>query len=558
MQELESLWSTVGNDNFGRFLGFHSSSLVIVIDTTGSMGPVIELVKELTIAIIEFTRGENAFFRPSNYIFSPFNDPEWGPLTITTDAQYLIDEIKNLTVFGGGDTPELYYHGVNEALQVCEPNSIVYTFTDAPAKDYYLQPKVLARAIELKSKVFSFYVSPISPSGKRRRRRNVGEILDGSVDDDLATATGGATIGLNPDRDSNATAAFAIRNLFPKQTLLGITGSGTINRTFAIDANISRMQIDLTSSRSVLPSTSNSLHLIGPDGVSITPVLTADGTYFQLYTIENPQAGLWQISSSQSFSRTIEITIPETSNASTLTICRTVLSQPIKRESNNSYGPLLTAPTVNQSDLVIVTSCQNLRSSIQSATVELVNKVGQIISVSHASNVTETGPIIFPVLIPNTDFRMLITIKLTDGSIVQRQSDALISPTSILISITNQPYTFKNNSMIPIAFTISNQAQETLTIHMCVLDTLQILGVNGTCRNYTVSNMSSIHDKLNIDINVWLEENHTRNVSNITSGSMTFAITSNNNDRKELKNYQKIPFYIQTREYNNSLLVISA
>ncbi|CAF5206084.1 unnamed protein product, partial [Rotaria magnacalcarata] len=284
--------------------------------------------------------------------------------------------------------------------------------------------------------------------------------------------TGGATIGLNPDRDSNATAAFAIRNLFPKQTLLGITGSGTINRTFAIDANISRMQIDLTSSRSVLPSTSNSLHLIGPDGVSITPVLTADGTYFQLYTIENPQAGLWQISSSQSFSRTIEITIPETSNASTLTICRTVLSQPIKRESNNSYGPLLTAPTVNQSDLVIVTSCQNLRSSIQSATVELVNKVGQIISVSHASNVTETGPIIFPVLIPNTDFRMLITIKLTDGSIVQRQSDALISPTSILISITNQPYTFKNNSMIPIAFTISNQAQETLTIHMCVLDTL--------------------------------------------------------------------------------------
>jgi hypothetical protein len=82
------------------------------------MAPVIELVKRVAIGIIEFTRGENALFRPSNYIFSHFNDPEWGPLIITTDAQFLTDKIANLTAYGGGDEPELYYHGLNDALKV--------------------------------------------------------------------------------------------------------------------------------------------------------------------------------------------------------------------------------------------------------------------------------------------------------------------------------------------------------------------------------------------------------------------------------------------------------
>ncbi|CAF3901108.1 unnamed protein product [Rotaria sp. Silwood2] len=551
IQQLESLWSTVGNDIFGRFLGFHSSSLVIAIDTTGSMPPVIELVKTVAIGIIEFTRDENSLFRPANYILSPFNDPKWGPLTITTDVQFFIDKIKNLTVDGGGDEPELYYHGLNEALQVCEMNSIIYTFTDAPAKDAYLRSKVFARATELKSRIFSFYVRSTSTSGKSLRRRDEDEILDGSVDDDLATATGGSTIGLNPYRDINATTTFVIRHLFPQHLLLSITGSGMINRTFTVDVNITRIEIDLTSSRALFTSTFDSFHLIDPNGVSITPVLVAAGTYFQLYIIENPCFGLWHLLSNQSYSHTVGITIPETSNTSTVTACHTTLSQRIIRESNNAYGPLLIAPTINQSDLVLITSCNNLRSSIQSATIELVNKRGETISVLHTSNITTTGSIILPVIIPDTDFRMLTKIKLTDNFIIERQSNALISPTSILISITNQPYTFTNNSITPITFTIYNQAQETLSIHMCVLDTLQLFGINGTCQKYTVSNMSFIHDTLNIDISTWLEENNTSNISDVTSGSMTFAISSTNNIGKVLKNHNKISFYIQTREYNH-------
>jgi hypothetical protein len=554
IQQLQSLWSTVGNDAFGRFLGFHSSSLVIAIDTTGSMAPVIELVKKLAIGIVEFTRGENALFRPSNYILSPFNDPEWGPLTITTDAQFLIDKIANLTAVGGGDAPELYYHGLNDALEVCEANSYVYTFTDAPAKDAFLRPKVLARAIELKTRIFSFYVRSTSIGKKRRRRRDVDEILDGSSDDDLATATGGSTIGLDPYRDTNATTAFVIRHLSPRQSLLTISGSRTINTTFAVDVNISRIHIDLTSSKALVTSTSNSFYVVDPNGILIIPALIASSAYFRLYTIENPGSGLWKLLSNQSDSHTIEITIPETANMSTITTCSTRLSQQIMRESNNAYGPLLTAPIINQSNLVLVTSCNNLPSSVQSATTELVNKLGEIVSVLKAENVTKTGSIIFPVVIPDTDFRMLTKLKLTDGSIIQRQSNVLISPTWISISITNQPYTLTNKSITSITFTIYNRAEETLSIRMCVLDTLQLLGINGTCRPYIVANMSSIDDTLNITIDTWSKENNTMNVSNVTSGSMTFDIAANNSVGKELRNYNKIPFYIQTRDYNDTSL----
>ena len=552
IEQLKLLWSNVGNDAFGRFLSFHSSSLIIAIDTTGSMIPVIELVKQVAIGIIEFTRGDNALFRPSNYILSPFNDPDWGPLTITTDAQFLIENIKNITADGGGDEPELYYHGLHDALQVCEPNSVIYTFTDAPAKDAYLRPQVLARAMELKVRIYSFYVGYTRFSEKRRRRRDIGEILDGSNDDDFAAATGGSTIGLNPSRDTNVTTAFVIRHLSPQQSLLSITASGPINTTFAVDINTTRIHIDLTSSIVLFTSTSNSLRLIDPNGISVIPVLATSSAYLQLYSIEYPRPGLWKLSSNQLYAHKIEITIPETSNTSIVTICSTILSQQILRESGNAYGPLLTAPIVNQSDLVLVTTCSNLPSAIQSTTIELVNQQGEALSVLNASNATKTGSIILPVIIPDTDFRILTKIKLTDGSIVQRQSNNLISPTSISISITNQPYVLANNLKTPISFTIYNRAQETLSIRMCVLDTLQLLGINGICRKYIITNMSSIDDTLDMTIGTLSEENNATDISNATSGSMTFAINGTNSDGKELKNFNKIPFYIQTREYDDT------
>ena len=111
LQQLQSLRSKVGDRAFRRFLGFQSKNLVITLDTTGSMKDVIGMVKEIIIDILNYTRSGNAVLKPDQYIFSPFNDPGWGPLTITDDAEALIEQIQNLTVYAGGDEPELYYHG---------------------------------------------------------------------------------------------------------------------------------------------------------------------------------------------------------------------------------------------------------------------------------------------------------------------------------------------------------------------------------------------------------------------------------------------------------------
>ena len=47
--------------------------------------------------------------------------------------------IGNLTARGGGDRPELFFHAAILALRAVRPRSVCYGFTDAPAKDEYLE-----------------------------------------------------------------------------------------------------------------------------------------------------------------------------------------------------------------------------------------------------------------------------------------------------------------------------------------------------------------------------------------------------------------------------------
>lgn len=546
LQKLQSVWSTVGNETFGRFLGFYSSNLVITIDRTGSMDPVIKLVKTLAIGIVEAFRGENAQFRPSQYILSPFDDPHWGPLTVTTDAQLFIGTIRNLTVIGNEDRPELYFHGLHDALEVCEANSIVYTFTDAPAKDGYLRPQVMARAKELNVRIFSFYVSSGSLA-KRHRRIVTGDSLDGSDPNDIATATGGFTIGFDPERDDNATLALVTRRMFPQQSVIAIGGSKVIDVSFAVEGNVTLLHMDLISHQSIVTAPDSSLELVAPNGALVMPALVASSVFFRLYRIENPPAGLWRLSSKQLNQHIIEITIPERSTDRTARIsCRTRLSEKIMRASKDAYAPLLTSPMVNQSDLVLVISCSNLPSRIRSATIHFIDRRGVIISTFEAFDLSRTETIVLPVTVPRIDFRVLTKVMLSDGSVVQRHSNALITPSSIAVHLTNQPYVFLHNSTRNVSFTLSNQAREPLAIRLCVFDTLYLLGINGTCRTYLMNATSTIDDILEVNVNTSAQH------INVTSGSMTFGINATSSRGENWSNYQKTTFFVQNGEYNET------
>jgi len=541
VDQLSSLWSKVGNESFSRFLGFQSKNLVITLDTTGSMGPVIDIVKKTIVDILNYTKSENAVLKPGKYIFSPFNDPDWGPMIVTDDVESLIEQIQNLTVNGGGDTPELYYHGLYDALQVCGSDAIVFTFTDAPAKDTYLYPRVLARALEINARIYSFYVKS-SPSLRQQRvQRDLGNIRTGFDVESIANATGGTTIGLDPNRDQNALLNFICHHLSSRSSLLTMRGLKTIDRTFMVDKNLTGFDIDL-SSYDRLQSNNISLQLIDPRGQMIYPDLKTATNYFRLYRVENPYGGRWRIISNQTSAHTLEITVPDNVTTTPITTCRIRLSEKITSDSNFTYGSLSNSPVMNQTDLVVVISCNNLPSSLQSGLVHFISQNGENISTFAVSNAYSQDTIIVPVKIPEKTFLIVAEMTLNDNSTIQRENNVPITPSSISINIINQPYIFRNDSMNNLTFQLTNHGRENLTVQLCASDSLQLLGENGACQNYSMTPNSNLTDFVEIYANT--SDNWSK-----LSGSITFSVVQKlKNAESTTINYRKVPFYLQESE----------
>ncbi|KDR12788.1 hypothetical protein L798_13365, partial [Zootermopsis nevadensis] len=118
-------------------------TLAFVFDSTGSMWDDLVQVKmgaeRIMAAMLE--RPDKPIY---NYVLVPFHDPKIGPVTVTTDHNEFRESLQNITVHGGGDCPEMAVGAVKEALTVSLPNSFIYVFTDARAKDYNLLTDVLA------------------------------------------------------------------------------------------------------------------------------------------------------------------------------------------------------------------------------------------------------------------------------------------------------------------------------------------------------------------------------------------------------------------------------
>ncbi|XP_041081631.1 von Willebrand factor A domain-containing protein 7-like [Polyodon spathula] len=191
---LEDIRNAVGDKAFIKFLNIESpASLCFVIDTTGSMGGEIENAKQRAFSIIDSKRGTPD--EPSTYVLVPFNDPDFGPVYKTSDANIFKASISLLTANGGGDTPEMCLSGIQLALINSPPSSEIYVFTDAPAKDGYLRNNILALMESTKSSVTFLLTNVLYRKKRSGQQGQQGRAMGiDTLYQDLAATSGGQTI----------------------------------------------------------------------------------------------------------------------------------------------------------------------------------------------------------------------------------------------------------------------------------------------------------------------------------------------------------------------------
>ncbi|PAA70473.1 hypothetical protein BOX15_Mlig000253g1 [Macrostomum lignano] len=152
-------------------------SLVIVVDTTGSMSSVYKSVRRSISRILSANR------RFQNFVVSSYGDPYKRHVIRTKSISRVQRFLNGLKIRGGGDCPEYSMSAVIDAAKLADKDSVLLLFTDASAKDRSLTSSA---AKLLKSKRIRFIAIG---SGRLCGR--------GAEYDVLAKNTGGLVAKLN-------------------------------------------------------------------------------------------------------------------------------------------------------------------------------------------------------------------------------------------------------------------------------------------------------------------------------------------------------------------------
>lgn len=169
-------------------------TLAVAMDTTGSMGPVINIARNTAINIARSRVGTAD--EPSLYVVSSFNDPGTGPLTVTSKLDVFEATVNGLFPYAGGDCPELMMTGMLDALNVMEKGSTLFAFTDAAPKDVDLESSVIATAADKYINIYifkydSFCDDGIDSSGGGGGLRKRVDSLSDRAYSEICAATGG-------------------------------------------------------------------------------------------------------------------------------------------------------------------------------------------------------------------------------------------------------------------------------------------------------------------------------------------------------------------------------
>lgn len=277
-----------GNDKaIKAFMGVNGG-IAFVIDDTGSMGSVINGVKNSVASIVNLVKDSEE--KPDQYVLVDFGDPSVSTAFNTDSADALLSRVNQLRPSGGGDCPELAMTGALRAVNAVSSGSDLYLFTDASAKDSSLSGNVIAaaRAKDITMHVFSFgSCSPIDPAFFAITSETGGQLFSLTQS---TSETQKIFDLVNPSVTGNPTPL-----LISSGNLSGITP--VKNELIVVDSSISKLIV------SVALDNTTSIRLLKPNGEEVVDN-SAIGTNItelsggKLFIIDNPTTGNWSLAMS--------------------------------------------------------------------------------------------------------------------------------------------------------------------------------------------------------------------------------------------------------------------
>lgn len=291
---LRSMRAELTLPEYLTLLGFGGPSFGVVMDTTESMQPVIDAVKEQVRSQGE-SLSESAG-APSMYVLVPFNDPVVGPHLVTPDYSDFEDELDELRATGGGDCPEPSMTGLMLAVNMSPPGTSLFLFTNSAAKDPWLADAVGAAAASKSITIFAGLLGSCSPYSEAffdvaERTGGQAFVLDESevslvqsISD--TTARAGATrLAQRSFELTGEEQSFEFEVESSLEEIL-VTTSGITPDGMPPDATAGN---DTPTYAAVLESPSGET-IVSGDGVDIV-----DMTFGSLTRIASPEPGLWRL-----------------------------------------------------------------------------------------------------------------------------------------------------------------------------------------------------------------------------------------------------------------------
>ena len=260
------------------------TTLAFVVDDTGSMSTDIAGVRSIVNALVD---AAEAAGETPEYLLVRFGDPDIGDPFVTTDAAAFKAQVNSLSAGGGGDCPELSQGALLKAVGESLPDSSMFLFSDASAKDAGLGGAVNALAQDRNiriSPILTGSCSPIDPVYKRNATETGGQLF---------VIERGQVQSLTPLVLPQVTGDFE-----PLLLASGVLGGAPSEFTIAIDGTVRRAVF--SASVDALAGAT----LIRPDGTAVAAgdpgVSNLNLSQFgvptgRIVTIDSPAAGAWKL-----------------------------------------------------------------------------------------------------------------------------------------------------------------------------------------------------------------------------------------------------------------------